>query len=599
MAVIETVEEKIVSDTHISNSLTYTMQKSAQTSYNLIVHRTIKEITDEFKTTRTAFNKDNNILSAHLVQSFSKEDNVSAELSHKIGIELMNRCLSNYQVVMTTHTDGTHIHNHFIINSVSPFDGKKFYDNNATRNSIRRISDELCLKYDLSIIQQDDNEKYLGLDSATLNTAKRGTSWKVQLVKDLDNALNVCKSKNQFIDYFISNDYEVKFTNQNITFKKTGEKKGIRADTLAKQFGYKYSKKSIDKHLGLDSEKSYNTTKTLTPEQLLNYYNQSASVQWKRYENKFSNKIKVKDKRFLDKVFFARNPFHFTLRLIEYIFRHNRNKTAKGKYSDKGNTHYSVNKYGNNKRVHKYLGNIDYKTITQTAGESAQIKLYAWQITKLLNHKILLSSKLDVNTGTGIVTIKKFDISKVAKILGINETDLISQSKVIKNRQVNYNLIKQAGKLEYLVITSEQVEKLKYYCIDFVEYKKGNKINIGFAPADKSKILSVLYPNRQEEGNKNDTTFFRRNAILNKQLKEQSEKTGEKICYKIVLSNQYKALRETDIEFAVFRMKDGNYNVVFLEHNKSKIENAIRRVTNVEQSTNKTVQYPKNQKPKI
>lgn len=38
---------------------------------------------------------------------------------------------------------------------------------------------------------------------------------------------------------------------KNITFQKDGVNKGIRADTLAKQFGAKYSKSSIEYKLNI------------------------------------------------------------------------------------------------------------------------------------------------------------------------------------------------------------------------------------------------------------------------------------------------------------------------------------------------------------
>lgn len=248
MAAVKTINKKIKTDEHMANTLEYLTkeEKVYKVAYNLCVNRSVSEITKEFKTTRRMFNKDNNILGHQLVQSFDDKDNVSYELAHKIGLELMEKCLSNYQVVMVTHMDGKHVHNQFIINSVSPYDGKKFSDNKKTVSMIRRVSDELCLKYNLSIIEKDDRAKYSGLDAATLNTARRGVSWKFQLVKDLDSALENCKSKNEFIEFFKNKNYEINYTNKNITLKKIGEKKGIRVDTLAKQFGMKYCKKSIE-----------------------------------------------------------------------------------------------------------------------------------------------------------------------------------------------------------------------------------------------------------------------------------------------------------------------------------------------------------------
>lgn len=120
------------------------------------------------------------------------------------------------------------------------------------------MSDELCYKNNLSVIESDNVTKYSPLDQATMNAAKQGRSWKLRLVKDLDTALETCHTKNEFINFFQTHGYEIKFTNKNITFKKTGEKKGIRADTLAKQFGQKYSKASIEKRLNISNSDDIN-----------------------------------------------------------------------------------------------------------------------------------------------------------------------------------------------------------------------------------------------------------------------------------------------------------------------------------------------------
>ena len=587
MAIVKTIKEKITTDTHMCNSVDYITKKhkAYKVSFNLCITNTPDKITTEFRNTRIAFNKNKGILGHQLVQSFSKDDNVTPEQAHQIGLELMERCLSNYQLVMATHIDGEYIHNQFIINSVSPFDGMKFADNKNLVNMIRRVSDEICLNNDLSIVEKGIKSKYVGLDAPTLNLAKRGSSWKFNLVKDLDTALDNCNSKDDFIKFFEDNDYEIKFTPKNISFKKVGEKKSIRADTLAKQFGQKYSKASIEKKLNIKNKNKEDRKQSYTPPSPnLDYYNQIASEEWKRYERKYKNKIRFNDNRYFDRVLFSRNPLIFSLRLIRYIFNKSKKK-AKGKIGIGYPKQYKIKIHTDYKKAKTIVGNIPYKTIINTAGEAVKLKLYAWQIAKLLHNNVLLSSVLNINDGTGILTIKKTDIPKVAKILQVSSDSLYKQSEEIQNKKQSYELHKKNGKLNYLVITKEQVELLKYNCIKFASYPKGEKFNIAYAPSDKDKILSILFPNRKDD---NTDTFFKRNSALNKKLKEQSAETGEKLCYKIVLSEQYKALRNTTIEFAVFRQNDGKYNVVFLEHNKTAIEKAIGGKTDVETNTAQT-----------
>lgn len=252
MAIIKTTNPKIKTAEYLSELIDYVdkpktrdqKEKLYKTSYNLCSKTKKAELLKDWENTR-CLNTKGNIIAIQLIQSFSENDKVTPEQAHNIGLKLIERCLSNYQVKLSTHIDTEHIHNHFVINSVSPFDGKKFHDNKRTINLLRKESDKLCYQNNLSVIEKDSVSKYSPLDQATLNAAKRGSSWKIKLIKDLDEALEKCATKDEFINYFKKNNYEIKFTDSNITIKKVGEKKGIRVDTLAKSFGIKYSKKVL------------------------------------------------------------------------------------------------------------------------------------------------------------------------------------------------------------------------------------------------------------------------------------------------------------------------------------------------------------------
>ena len=601
MAIVKTISPKIKTQTHLSEALSYIAQdeKASDVFYYRCIHQNnVSKIAKEFENNRIVANQNKGIIASHICQSFSPDDNVTPELAHKIGIETINRCFPDFQVVLATHSDREHIHNHFIINSASLLDGKKFYDNMDVLNQIRKVSDELCYKNDLSVIEKDNVTKYSPLDQSTLNAAKQGRSWKFNLVKDLDDALQNCKNKNEFINYFQTRDYEIKFTNKNITFKKKGEKKGIRADTLAKQFGQKYSKNNIENKLNIENSDNINSDKEEQKKtdydnkekfQIPNYdyYNQIAARNWKRYEKRFGKRVIIRNKQFSNPNIFSKNPLIFTLRLIRYIL--NRTQKPKQKRIVKNYSNAFRNRsfvdYKNGKRI---VGNIPYRMIVDTLGEAVQIKLYSWQITKLLNNRVLLSSKIDLKTGTAIVTLKKTDLKRVEAVLNVPFGSFESQAKLIENRKIMSELKRKNPKLSYLLVTPEQAESLKEHCVLFASYKKGDKINIAFSPEDKERVLNVLYPNREDK-KVNKETFFMRNTVINRKLKEKSAETGEKLCYKIVLSNQYKLLRNTTLEFAVFRTDQGKYNVVFLESQKSAIEKALNafvpKSPNINQNT--------------
>ncbi len=65
-----------------------------------------------------------------MVSNLFKEGEITPELAHEIGVRLANEMWGDrFQVVVTTHLNTNHIHNHFVLNSVSFKDGKKNYSN--------------------------------------------------------------------------------------------------------------------------------------------------------------------------------------------------------------------------------------------------------------------------------------------------------------------------------------------------------------------------------------------------------------------------------------------------------------------------------------
>ena len=65
----------------------------------------------------------------HAYQSF-KPGEVTPEQCHEIGVNLAKTLWGDrFQIIVTTHLDKSHLHNHLVINSVSFKDGKKFNDN--------------------------------------------------------------------------------------------------------------------------------------------------------------------------------------------------------------------------------------------------------------------------------------------------------------------------------------------------------------------------------------------------------------------------------------------------------------------------------------
>lgn len=587
MAFCKTIQRKITSEKYLYESLSYITNpvKVSQVSFvsvnELIPDSNILTIENNYRITRNIANKNTGILAHHFVQSFADYDKVTPELAHQIGMEFIHNNLSNYQVVLATHIDGTHIHNHFLINSVSPIDDVKFKDNKTTLRMFKQSSDDLCIKYGLSIIEKGTESKYKGLDNETLQCAKKGTSWKVQLVKDLDEAFENCNTKIEFISFMKNKNYEIRWTDKNITFRKQGVDKGIRANTLAKQFGNKYSKASIEYKFYIATNRIENN-KNIHKNEISKFeynrlqLNKFAVSEWRRQERiNRKNTYSYSYENNFSKVLFAKSPLDFTIRLICYMFMSSKQKQC-ARYSRREDPcTYKVKSYCDIQNKKQFVRNVNYNTLINSAGNTVQLKMYSWQLAKLLDNNVLFTSKVDLTSGTALITVKEFDVERISKILNVPYETLQTQSNQINNRKVKYHIAKDKGKTEYLVIPKELFDNLNQYKNIEFSYRfrhKDKKYLISFDSKNKHQILSILFPNRSEQ---NKDGFYIKNVKLNKQLKEIAKDTNQKVCYKIVVNSQYKKLKDTDINFAVFLQKDGKYNIVYLENDKQKVNKII------------------------
>ena len=105
--------------------------------------------------TKKIYDKTDGIIGFHAYQSF-KEGEVTPDIAHEIGVKLAQEMWNDYEVVIATHQNTNHIHNHFIINSVSFKTGIKYNNNKTNYAKLRNISDSLCMEYKLGTLDEED-----------------------------------------------------------------------------------------------------------------------------------------------------------------------------------------------------------------------------------------------------------------------------------------------------------------------------------------------------------------------------------------------------------------------------------------------------------
>ena len=125
----------------------------------------------------------------HGYQSFAAGE-VTPDEAHQIGLETARQMWgARYQVVVTTHLNTDNIHNHFVINSVSFVDGKKFRNGIRDRLELRKISDSICAARNKSVIQShkfySNKKEYWIRNSGKL-------THRDMLRRDVDEALSKC-----------------------------------------------------------------------------------------------------------------------------------------------------------------------------------------------------------------------------------------------------------------------------------------------------------------------------------------------------------------------------------------------------------------------
>lgn len=176
----------------------------------------------------------------HGYQSFVA-DEVTPDEAHAIGKETARKMWgARYQVVVTTHLNTDNIHNHFVINSVSFVDGKKFRNGIGDRLELRKISDAICAARNKSVIQS--HKFYSNKKEYWIRNSGKVTH-RDMLRRDVDEALSKCCSFKE-IEYYLKTlgyRFERDFYYDHPSVYAKGWKRAVRISSL----GERYSKERI------------------------------------------------------------------------------------------------------------------------------------------------------------------------------------------------------------------------------------------------------------------------------------------------------------------------------------------------------------------
>ena len=173
---------------------------------------------DEFLSTKLLHHKYGGVQFYHMVQSFPKGADIDPRTAHEAARQLA-RYFEGFEVLVCTHTDREHIHSHCIINSVNFETGKKLHMADEQIQALRARNDAICEKLGLPKFQKDETQ-VRGMSNAEYYPAAKGESWKLELMRMIDECMRYAGSREEFLALLRSEGYDATWTDarKNITY---------------------------------------------------------------------------------------------------------------------------------------------------------------------------------------------------------------------------------------------------------------------------------------------------------------------------------------------------------------------------------------------
>lgn len=216
--------------------------KTEKQFYITALQCSLRDARTEMALLKRRHGKEDGILAFHGYQSF-KPGEVTPDIAHEIGVKLAEELWPDHQVIVATHLDKAHVHNHFVLNSVS-MNGRKFYASKESYRKMRATSDRLCKQYGLSVIT--DHKEYYPKHYAEWLAEQNGQStWRNSIRVDMDTAIRASMTFQQFINAMKQKGYVLERRGSFLRIKSPGMKRFVRFRSL----GEGYSETDIQRRI--------------------------------------------------------------------------------------------------------------------------------------------------------------------------------------------------------------------------------------------------------------------------------------------------------------------------------------------------------------
>ena len=243
------ITDKEKTDSDLAKKIDYALNSEKTSSEQFLYESVInlpdvKTAYERMQATKKHFGKTGGVLGYHIIQSF-KPGEITADQCHELGRKLAGEMFgADFEIVIGTHLNKEHLHNHIVLNSVSFIDGKKLRFNKQSYRELQEISDKLCRKYGLSVIESKARGKSY---KEWLNEKEGKPTVRGQIREDINQAIKESFNYGIFIANLEKRGYLIK-DNPSRTYTALKPPFGARFIRL-NSLGEEYTKEKIIERL--------------------------------------------------------------------------------------------------------------------------------------------------------------------------------------------------------------------------------------------------------------------------------------------------------------------------------------------------------------
>ena len=200
---------------HLKNALKYIMNPKKTEGMTLVGSNCgadPEECFERMMETKELYGKTGGRQGYHIVISF-KPGECDEATAMAIGRDFCEQYLGDdYDYAFAVHNDQVHMHIHIVFNSVNRQNTLKYhYKNGDWEKWIQPVTDELCRKYGVSVLEYDMSAPRAGKTYAEHMAEKNGKLTWTNIIKgDIDFAISQTSSESDFMAFMKSMGYSVR-----------------------------------------------------------------------------------------------------------------------------------------------------------------------------------------------------------------------------------------------------------------------------------------------------------------------------------------------------------------------------------------------------